>query len=45
METALGLLGIVLFILGVVALAACVTYAVVYLLPAKEPERPKAAES
>ena len=44
METLLGLLGIVVFISGVVGLAAGVTYAVVKLLPAKD-EPPKPAES
>ena len=40
MSTALGLLGIALFIVGVIALAAGVTYGVVRLTPAKKPEEP-----
>jgi hypothetical protein len=35
MDTVLGLLGIVVFILGVLSLAASVTYAVVRLTPQK----------
>ena len=35
MDTVLGLLGIVVFILGVLTLAASVTYAVVRLTPQK----------
>ena len=39
LETTLGLLGLLLFILGVIGLAAGVTLAVVKLLPAREPAR------
>jgi hypothetical protein len=36
MDTALGLLGVLAFIVGVVALAAAVTYTVVRLTPQRE---------
>ncbi len=38
MDTVLGLLGIIVFIAGVIALAAGVTYTVVKLTPAKKPK-------
>jgi hypothetical protein len=42
MDTVLGLLGIVLFILGVLALASAVTWTVVKLTPQKQkPTAPK----
>jgi hypothetical protein len=43
METVLGLLGVAAYILGVLTLAAGVTYVVVRLSPAKD--RPKDAKS
>ena len=43
MNTVLGLLGFAVFIVGVIALAAAVTYGVVKLLPAREPEQSKPA--
>ena len=39
METALGVLGIFVFIVVVIALAAAVTLGVVKVLPAREPPR------
>ncbi len=44
MDTVLGLFGMALFIVGVIALAAGITYAVVRLTPAKKPE-PDAGET
>ena len=44
METILGLIGMVLFIVGVLALSAGVTWTVVKLTPQKKP-KPKLAES
>ena len=38
MDTALGLVGLAVFILGIIAFAAAVTYAVIRLSPAK-PQR------
>jgi hypothetical protein len=38
MTTVLGLLGLVLFIVSVIALAAVVTWVVVKISPAKKPE-------
>ena len=43
MDTVLGLLGVVAYILGVLTLAASVTYIVVRLSPARD--RPKDAKS
>jgi hypothetical protein len=43
METVLGLLGVAAYILGVLALAAAVTFVVVKLSPARD--RPKDAKS
>lgn len=45
METALGLLGVALFIVAVIALAAGVTYLVVKLTPAKDKKRADAGSS
>jgi hypothetical protein len=42
-ETFLGLIGLVVFIACVIALAASVTWVVVRVLPAKEPEKKQAA--
>ena len=42
METALGLIGLVLFAIAVIALAAAVTWVVVKVSPSEKPE--KAAE-
>ena len=39
MSTVLGLIGIVIFIVGVLALSAAVTYAVVRLLPPPDERR------
>ena len=39
METALGLLGILAFIVVTIAVAAAVTFGVVKVLPAREPAR------
>ena len=41
METVLGLLGIAVFIVGVIAVAAAVTWTTVKLLPAEKPPQPK----
>ena len=41
METALGLLGMVAFIVGVIALAAAVTWTVVKLTPARSDDEPQ----
>jgi hypothetical protein len=38
METALGVLGLVAFIVGVVSLAAAVTYTVVRVTPQRKPK-------
>ena len=43
MDTALGLLGVVLFIVGVIALAAGITFAVVKLTPSKSAKEQQAA--
>ncbi len=40
LETALGLIGIAMFIACVIALAAAVTWAVVKVSPAKKPPKP-----
>jgi predicted PurR-regulated permease PerM len=40
METALGLLGIVGFIVGIVALAAAVTFLIIKLTPQRKPSKP-----
>ncbi len=45
MTTALGLLGVVLFIVGVISLAAGVTYAVVKLTPSKAVKEQEQAAS
>ena len=45
METALGLIGLVLFSAAVVALAAAVTWVVVKISPSEKPEKPEPAES
>jgi hypothetical protein len=42
-DTVLGLAGLVVFIVCVIALAAAVTWVVVRILPAKEPEKESAA--
>ena len=42
METALGLFGIVVFIVGVIALAAAVTWTVVKLTPGRSGDEPGA---
>jgi len=44
MVTALGLLGILVFIAGMIAFAAAVTWAVVKISPAKSAKTPKASE-
>ncbi len=40
MDTLLGLLGVAAFVVGVIALSAAVTFAVVKLTPAKRQEPP-----
>jgi hypothetical protein len=45
METALGLIGIVLFAAAVIALAAAVTWVVVKVSPAEKPDKAEPAES
>jgi hypothetical protein len=40
-ETVLGLLGIAVFIVGVIAVAAAVTWTTVKLLPTEKPAQPK----
>jgi hypothetical protein len=45
METVLGLLGLVLFILGVISLAAGITWTVVKITPAEEPPKPSDSPS
>ena len=42
MDTVLGLFGIVLWIVTIVALASAVTYVVVKMFPAEKPDEPKA---
>ena len=44
METALGLLGIAVFIAAVIALASAVTWLTVKVLPAEKPPAPEASE-
>ena len=44
MVTALGLLGILVFIAGVIAFAAAVTWGVVKISPAKSAKKPKPSE-
>jgi hypothetical protein len=39
METALGLIGVVLFIVGVIGLASAVTWTVVKITPAKDKKK------
>ena len=43
MDTVLGLLGILVWIVTVIALASAVTYVVVKLFPAEKPEKDEAA--
>ena len=45
MGTVLGLLGVVLFIVGVVALAAAVTFLVIKISPAKDKPKGEQAET
>jgi hypothetical protein len=45
MDTALGLIGIVLFAAAVIALAAAVTWVVVKVSPAEKPDKAEPAES
>ncbi len=45
MDTALGLIGLVIFAAAVIALAAAVTWVVVKVSPAEKPDKPKPAES
>jgi len=45
METALGLIGLVLFAAAVIALAAAVTWVVVKVSPSEKPDKPEPAES
>jgi hypothetical protein len=43
METALGLFGLVVFIVGVIAFAAAVTFVVIKLTPGNKPKQPESA--
>lgn len=45
MDVILGLFGIAVWIVGVIALAAAVTYVVIRLTPGDKDERPKPAET
>lgn len=45
MDTVLGLLGMALWIAGVIAIAASVTYVVVKLFPGDEDAKPKTSAS
>ena len=45
MDTALGLIGLVLFAAAVIALAAAVTWVVVKVSPAEKPDKAEPAES
>ena len=45
MDTALGLLGIIVFAACVIGLAAAVTWLVVKISPAEKPEKPKPADA
>ena len=45
MDTALGLLGIILFAACVIGLAAGVTWVVVKVSPAEKPDKPKPADA
>jgi hypothetical protein len=45
MDTALGLIGLVLFAAAVIALAAAVTWVVVKVSPSEKPEKTEPAES
>ena len=44
METVLGLLGIVVWIVGVIAFAAAVTWVVVKVSPGEKPSEPKPSD-
>ena len=44
METVLGLIGIFFWIIGVIALAAGITWAVIRLTPSEKPAQPPPAE-
>ena len=44
METVIGLLGIAVFIVAVIALASAVTWATVKVLPAEKPAQPEPSE-
>jgi len=45
MDTALGLIGIVLFAAAVIALAAAVTWVVVKVSPSEKPDKPEPADA
>jgi hypothetical protein len=45
METVLGLLGLVVFIVAVIAFAAAVTFLVIKITPAEKEEKPQAEAS
>jgi hypothetical protein len=45
METALGLIGLVLFAAAVIALAAAVTWVVVKVSPAEKPAKPASPDT
>jgi hypothetical protein len=45
METVLGMLGLVVFIVGVIAFAAVVTWVVIKITPAEKEKKPEPAAS
>ena len=45
MDTALGIIGIIVFAAAVIVLAAAVTWVVVKISPAEKPDKPEPAES
>ena len=45
METVLGLLGLIMFIVGVIAFAAAITYLVIRITPSEKEKKPEAAPS
>jgi hypothetical protein len=45
MDTALGLIGLILFAAAVIGLAAAVTWVVVKVSPAEKPDKPEPADA
>ena len=45
MDTALGIIGIILFAAAVIALAAAVTWVVVKVSPSEKPDKPEPADA